>query len=144
MYRCKKGIKLIKLLPITAEQHLPSQLSREIEICRRQIPNYAEFPPKELSAAGYSKVECQGSFDGGSVGGTPQSGRPLGRWMRFGSQSSPATALNRYKYCMRIPMRRGRKPNATKYSSLISNFFLFLSKFNSCSFDTYNDETFQR
>ena len=37
----------------------------------------------------------EGGGDGGSVGGTPHSGRPLGRWMRLGSQSSPAAALSR-------------------------------------------------
>lgn len=42
-----------------------------------------------------STLEFQGTFDGGSVGGTPHSGNPLGRSMRFGSQSSSAAALNR-------------------------------------------------
>ena len=64
-----------------------------------------------------SEIECQGPFDGGSVGGTPQSGTPLGRWMRFGSQSSSARALNLCKDCIRIPMKEGE--NQTQRNTLL-------------------------
>jgi hypothetical protein len=68
------------------------------------------------------RVECQGSFDGGSVGGTPQSGRPLGRWMRFGSQSSLAAALNRCKKdSIRIPMKEGERKRTKLNEILLSN-----------------------
>jgi hypothetical protein len=63
-------------------------------------------------------VKCQG---GGSVGGTPHSGRPLGRWMRFGSQSSPAAALNRCKDCIRIPMKQEERKPKKRNEIFLSN-----------------------
>lgn len=36
-------------------------------------------------------------FGGGSVGGTPHSGTPLGRSIRFGSHFSSAAALSFYR-----------------------------------------------
>ena len=76
-------------------------------------------------------------FREGSGGGTPHSGVPAGRWIRFGSQSSVAFALS---FCRRKVNRRDRDGGVwktlAKYSSRISNFLFRFSRPSSCSFVT--------
>jgi hypothetical protein len=45
-------------------------------------------------------------LEGGSVGGTPHSGTPGGRWIRLGSHSSSAVALSFCNSCIRNMKRR--------------------------------------
>lgn len=100
----------------------------------------------------YRKVECdvamhkmlksqmdhsEFGLEGGSVGGTPHSCRPFGRWMRLDSQSSSACAVRRWTYLSNECPKHGITAMLrTKYSSLMSNFFLSFFNCSSSSFVT--------